>query len=389
MRRVQPPERTSARPGLAPLKVLITMPLGDRRGGAERILLNKLRHLDRERVEPVVVFLAPGSFQELVDELGMRSYLVESGRFRDLGRALRCIRRLAAILRKEQPDLILNWMNRSHLYGSIAAWRAGMADRQMWWQHRLAGDVWLSRLATLLPARAVGTSSHGMAAKQLKLWPRRRSVMVHPGIDEPALRPPEELATLRAGHRLPDGPILLGIAGRLVRWKGYDLFAQALGELRGRGHDVHGLIVGGPHIEDLAYEDELRQLVAELGLEDVVTFTGHVDDPSPLVQLMDVFVSASEDEPFGMAIIEAMAVGTAVVALEGTGPREIVEHDRSGVLVPTRDPVALADAIEPLLDDPALRERLADGGRERYRDYFTAARMGADFQAVLESVAAR
>jgi glycosyltransferase involved in cell wall biosynthesis len=102
---------------------------------------------------------------------------------------------------------------------------------------------------------------------------------------------------------------------------------------------------------------------------------------------MDAFASTSPKEAFGIALVEAMAIGLPVIAIDAPGPREILDHDRTGLIVDPRDPAALAAAIEHLAEDGGLRARLGAAGRERYRAAFTPARMCERMQAQLEELA--
>ena len=133
-------------------------------------------------------------------------------------------------------------------------------------------------------------------------------------------------------------------------------------------------------------QEELERLVPRLGLTDFVTLTGQVDDQTPYFELMDVAVNASEGEPFGIVLLEAMAREVAVVAVNAGGPAEFIEHGRSGLLARSGEPQALADALEPLLESRALREQLGSAGRERFLRDFTDTALRSRLFATLESV---
>ena len=132
---------------------------------------------------------------------------------------------------------------------------------------------------------------------------------------------------------------MIGIVGRLQPWKGQHRFWKALAELRSRGYDVHGLMVGGDAFRlSPGYPVELSGLVERLDLGGTVTMTGQVDDPAPLLELMDVAVNASEVEPFGIALLEAMASRVPVVAVGRGGPLDILDRGRCGMLALTGVP---------------------------------------------------
>lgn len=368
----------------APLRVLFTVPWTDRLGGAEMMLWSFLRHADRSRLEPSVAFLEPGPFLEEVAALGVRTYSVPIGRLRSLRRVGRAIRRLARVIEVDQPDLIVNWVAKAQLYGAGAAIAAGRARDVVWWQHGVPGGHWMDRLATALPARAVGCSSAATARAQRATWPHRPAFVVHPGIETDPTEP-----IPRDAIGIPATRFVAGIVGRLQPWKGQHRFIDALAILCERGHDIHGLVVGGDAFGlSPEYAQELKLQVARLGLQDRVAMVGHVADARPYMAAMDVLVSASEREPFGIVLIEGMAEGVPVVAVSDAGPAEIVEPEVSGILVSTPDPGLIASAVEGLVKDPGRRDRLADGARRRAVERFSAAAMADALEAELRPLAA-
>lgn len=338
------------------VRVLIVSPWGDRLGGAEEMLWLTLKHCDRGRIEPAVAFLDPGPFVDEVAGLGLATETIGAGRLRDVGATIGTVRRLARVVRRRRPDLLLNWSAKAQIYGAPAA--AGSGVRVLWWQHATPAGHWVDRLATLLPARAVGASSESVRLAQAELRPRRPVFVVHPGIESD--RDSGAGAETRRRLGIPAEATVAGIVGRLQPFKGQDRFLRALAELRRRGHDVHGLIVGGDAF-DLApaYLGELHALIARLGLEDRVTMTGQVPDATPYFEAMDILVSASTGEAFGIVLVEAMAAGVPVVAVASGGPREIVEPGVTGVLVADRSPELLADGVAGLLADADLRARMS------------------------------
>jgi glycosyltransferase involved in cell wall biosynthesis len=371
-----------------PLRVLITTPWAQRLGGAENMLWTFLRHVNRSRIEPVVVFFEAGRFEREIADLGIRTFVVPAGRLRELSSGMRAVWTLVRLLRRERPNLLLNWMPKTHLYGGSAAILTRMSNRVVWWQHGVPDGHWLDRLATLLPARAVGCSSQRAALAQSSLRPRRDTFVVHPGVDP--IDPPSADAVKQVRDEIgadPGRPVL-GIVGRLQPWKGQHEFLRALATLRTNRMDVHGLIVGG-NAWNLSpdYERELHDLALDLGLTESVTFTGQVEDAMPYIAAMDVLVSASAEEPFGIVLVEAMALGLPVVAVDAAGPREIVDNGRTGVLVPEPSHEELAGALEPLLRDAPWRRSLGEAGRARFQTCFQAAGMTAALEDRLREFA--
>jgi glycosyltransferase involved in cell wall biosynthesis len=366
------------------MKVVITAPLAERLGGAENMLWTLLRHIDRERVQPFVVFFHDGPLREEVAELGIPTAVIRTGRLREIWRAPFAIVALAQLLRRKRPDILLNWMAKSQLYGAPAALLSGFTHRTIWWQHGISHLNWMDRLATLLPARAVACSSAAAAHAQQQLRPRRQTFVVHPGIEPPR----KDTLEVPSGLDVPESRFLIGIVGRLQPDKGQDRVVEAIHILRARGCDVHGLVVGG-NAWNLApeYEPRLHALVNQLGLDTDVTFTGQVADARVLIASLDALVNASVTEGCPLVLLEAMAVGTPIVAsADSGGPAEVIEHNRSGLLSPSRDPSDLADELERLVTSAELCRQLAEGGRRRFLDAFTAHEMAHTFQRSLEEL---
>lgn len=360
---------------MKPLRVLIITPWGERLGGAEEMLWLALSTFDRKRLDASVAFLGPGPFEREVSELGIATEVIETGRLRQTGAAIGSVRRLAGLLRERDPDLVLSWSAKAHLYAASAATLARRGDRLVWWQHTTPDGHWMDRVATVLPARAIGCSSEAGRRRQAELRPRRRSFVVNPGI-EVGPEPGGGEASLRESLGIADGRLVVGIVGRLQPNKGQDRFLRALAELHDRGHDLHGLVVGGDaHELSPEYLPRLEGLIGELGLAEAVTLTGQVDDARPYLELIDIAVNASEQESFPLVLMEAMAAGAAVVAVGRDGRLDIVEPGVTGVLTESGEPSDLAAGIEQLIANAGLRATIVRRARQHCVERFTAARM--------------
>ncbi len=366
------------------MRILITMPWGHRLGGAEAMLQTVLDGAQASSHELELVFFQDGPWPAELREAGFRIEVLEAGRLRDLHRWGATVGRLARLFQRRQPDLILNWSAKTQLYGAPAAVLAGMSDRVVWWQHAIQARHWIDRCATALPSIAIGCSSETVASAQRQLSPSRPTFVVAPGTRSPngaAPRVPLDLPT--------DVPIV-GLVGRMEPWKGQDRMLSAQALLRERGHRIHTVMVGGDAYEiSPEYARSLPGLVERLGLVDDVTMTGQVPNAGPYIERMDILVNASDCEPFGIVLLEGMARGVAVVAVDSGGPAEYVEDGRTGVLARSGEPQALADALEPLLASPSLRRALGAAGRERYAEEFTDAAMRERFFERLQSLVER
>ena len=195
---------------------------------------------------------------------------------------------------------------------------------------------------------------------------------------------PQKLDRARARARLGEaggsGRLLLGVVAQLSPWKGQDTAIEALALLCRDGLDAHLLLVGSAkfvarstRFDNEDYVSRLRELVAREGLDDRVWWLGEREDVPELIRAMDALLLPSWEEPFGRALIEAMALGVPVVATDVGGSCEIVQDGRQGYLVPPRDPHAWARAIARLAHNPDTRAELGRAGRERVHELFTIA----------------
>lgn len=205
-------------------------------------------------------------------------------------------------------------------------------------------------------------------------WPAERAFHI-PNFAEAGPEP----AIDRAAFDTPEGvPLLLGM-GRLHPAKAHDVSLRALALIP----DAWLWIAGeGP------LEGELKRLSAELGVAERVRFLGWRSDPAALYRAADVCVFPSRYEPLGNVVIQAWAHGLPVVAAASQGPGALIRDGEDGRLVPVDDPEALAEAVRGLLDDPALRARMAAAGLARVAGEFSKAAVVAQWRELFVQVGA-
>jgi len=347
------------------------MPVAEQRGGSEVMLRQLVEHTPGGGAHWLVIFLRDGPMVSELRGLGAAVDVVEAGRLREPHRHVAALARIAGLAHRRRADIIVGWMVKSQLYAGPAAVLAGIPA--VWYQLGVPSPcAWLDRAATALPAAGIIAVSESAARAQGRIAPHRPLRVVYPGIEldrfDPAQLPsPRET---RAGLGLPlDGP-LVGIVGRLQHWKGMHVLVAAMARIPG----ARCVIVGGAHDLEPDYPAQLERQILALGLTGRVTLAGLQSDVRLWMQAMDVVVHASDREPFGIVVLEAMALGKPLVAGSAGGPREILSDGVDAVLAPFGNADALARAIRRYLDDPdfaraagaAARVRAADFGVERF-----------------------
>jgi len=182
-------------------------------------------------------------------------------------------------------------------------------------------------------------------------------------------------------------PLVVAMYSMLMRWKGQEVFLRAVSQVQRRVNRPFRVIVGGSEpFGDRGYLAHLRQLTAELGLENTVEFSGFTTAIWGRLLETDVLVLASVDpEPGGHIVQEAMMCGVPVVVTDDGGPSEYARDSQGGLIVPRGDVDAMADAIERLLTDADLRARSARRGQEYAQQAFApsvvAERVSAIYRA--------
>ncbi|MFJ1291645.1 exopolysaccharide biosynthesis GT4 family glycosyltransferase EpsE [Paracoccus yeei] len=172
----------------------------------------------------------------------------------------------------------------------------------------------------------------------------------------------------------PGEPLRIMSCGRLNQVKGHQDLLQAIRMLRNAGHDARLVIAGEDDAGGTGYRRVIEARIAELGLDDAVTLLGAVSEGEVRRHLLEahVFALASWHEPLGVALMEAMSCEVPTIGTAAGGVAELIRDGQDGILVPPRDPPAMADAILRLAGDPDLARRLGQAGRERIVSGFGA-----------------
>ncbi|MGH2396976.1 MAG: glycosyltransferase [bacterium] len=339
-------------------------------GGAERVVLDLLRMLERSRFECTLFLLKREGVYWGEVPAGVTLVAPEGyGRLRYrfpalLGRLLWHARQSALIvgaLELEATYLAYSAgaLARKRVIGWVHTVLAEQLKRVPPW-HRRAVEVIYPRLIRVVFASHGGLES---ARGVVHLDWNRATVI-------PNLLDPTRLDRA-ASENLPEWavkvvgkPTILGI-GRLDSPKGFDVLIEAHARLRRTGLDHHLLILG-----DGPLRADLKLLVKRLSVEDTVFMPGFTPNPYPIMKRTSLFVLSSRFEGLPVVVLEALTLGLPVVATDCPGTGEILDAGRYGLIVPRDDPGALAQAVAKVLRDPALRAKLSGDGLARARSFF-------------------
>jgi len=286
---------------------------------------------------------------------------------------------LAQFFRKNEVQSIILALPSDLKCGGIAARMAGVKDvifrrgLALPTKDSMLNRILFGRVLTKLLCNSEHTRRMVLSANA-NLIETDHTFVVYNGIDLPAF---DALPGAPLVPR-PQRGVVIGCAGGLTEQKGHQHLIEATALLRQRGLDVTVLLAGTGELER-----DLRDRVARLGLNDCFRFLGFVEEMKRFYASIDIFALPSLWEGFGYVLSEAMSMRLPVVAFEASNIPEVVAHGASGLLVPPRDFVAFADALEKLVQDDALRVRMGENGRQRVESNFTLAKTFHELEKVL------
>lgn len=181
--------------------------------------------------------------------------------------------------------------------------------------------------------------------------------------------------------------IVVGMAGRINRWKGQKLFVDMAEIVHRKRPDVKFVIAGSAYTGEEYLEAELRDYIDKKGLSGTVQLLGQINDMDSFYQSLDIFVLPSiQPEPFGLVVIEAMEKRLPVIATNHGGPVEIIDDGKEGYLVPFDTADVMAERCLLLCDDWKLRERIGEEAQKKKRNMFSLEKTVSGIDSVLQSL---
>ena len=389
--------------------------------------------LNRDRYEPLVLFYWPNPYRERFEASGVKTIVFEKPRSRQhpapvaqlqknrlvrnlqqgngrgnalyhaLGSYVRLsyyipqISRLAKLMKVHDIDLVhLNSCSTGHGREVVlAAKLAGLpciCHVRNFSQFQAADRL----IARFVDQYIYCSNAIGQHCVTQGVTPTKGCTIRNGLVDVEKWSRPYDTAQMRREIGWSNKDFIVGNMGRLVPWKGQDVFLKALAEVKREVPDIKGLVVGGvtksaerQDEQPFSYYERLLALTKSLNLTDNVHFTGFRSDIPRIMASVDVVVhSSSEPEPASMVVIEGMFAGRPVIATNGGGMSEMIADGVTGLLVPLNDPQAMAQAILLYYQDRALAKRIAIAGQQKAEEQFRAQRYVGEVQALYQTLLA-
>lgn len=341
-------------------------------GGAERDLIALLKTLDRQKWEPHVVCPGTGPFRDQLHAIAVPVHALSLPPWRKVRSFFQrrsAIQRLEALVDQLDPAMMhvndIWWV--PHTVRAVAH-RASqpvpiVAHVRQEIEPAKVRRYELDRVGCVIAiSRQIEKSliAGGVSARKVRT--------VYSGIDLSGKQLTHDSQAIRQLIGIPNGALLLGTIANLFPRKGYEVMFRALPAIVRAVPGVHYVIVGS---DESNYADRLKRLAHELKIADRVHIVGFQDPVQPFLASLDLYVHPALMEGFGIAVVEAMAMGKAVVATTTGGLPEVVAQGETGLLVPPGDVESLAAAVVSLLEDKVRREQMGRIGRARAHEQFS------------------
>jgi glycosyltransferase involved in cell wall biosynthesis len=356
---------------MTPIRILFTIPnfITAGSGGA---MLNIIRRLDRREFAPAVCVLKKGGALDAAVE-GMGIPFLEAPMLvaaRPLWSLRRRVREAAQVFRPHDFQLWHSFHYADNYTEPLVARAAGarawvFTKKNMSWNRR----SWLLR--SVLASRIAAQNSNMLKEFFAGSLLRGKASLLPRGVDTERFQPGIRSGpAFRTGFGFPPGAVIAGCVAHLIPKKGHPTLLEAVARVPGLC-----LVLAGAPLDE-RYAKSLVETIARTGLGERVRVLGEVRDIPGLLAGVDIAVLSTWEAGEGcpVALLEAMAAGLACIATDVPGSRDIVEREKSGLLVPPRDAHALTEALTRLATDPEVRRRLGENARARILADYTIER---------------
>lgn len=365
--------------------------------GVQKVSLDELTHLDRERYEPIVICKSDGEFTERLRKIDVRVYLVpELERELHPKHDIRAFFRMYSFFKQERPSIVHTHSSKTGVLGRLAAWCAGV-PLIVHTVHGFAFPaeprasvkaifLFLERLCGKVTDRMIVLNdSDGTIARELLGIPDSRQTLLPNGVDIDAYAPaaPSLRYALRQAlfGAADEHRVAIGMIGRLWLQKNPQCFVRAAISVLDKRTNVGFYLIG-----DGEFRSELEATIQASGHANAIVILGWRSDVPNILKALDVVVLPSRWEGMPLAILEAMSSAVTVVASDIPGNNHLVLDRVDGCLFPTDDSDALASILIDLIDHPQQRAQFSARGRDKIAASYTLSERMSKIMSIYEAV---
>jgi len=341
-------------------------------GGAEELLYHQVEGLDKNRFTPLVCVISEkGPIGELIEKLGVPViplHRMKSNRF-----DWKIIRDIYRVIKSEKIDLVHTQLYDGNKYGRLAAWLAGVPGivssyLNVYARRRIKHHLINWALSFTNHRIIAGSQAVKESAVQYDRITPDKIVVIYNCIDPSKFKRDADTLRIREKFGVKPDHFLLGVIARLEEQKGHIYLLEALRQLIPKFPQIKCLVVG-----DGKLRPHLEEKTSEMGLSDSVLFVGTQKPTAPILSILDLFLLPSLWEGLSLAMLEAMAMGTPVLATAVGGAAEIIHSGENGMLIPPRDVAQLVSSLEEAILNPSKIVAIGERGKQTFHQNFTKA----------------
>jgi glycosyltransferase involved in cell wall biosynthesis len=355
-------------------------------GGGESHILDLVKHINKDRFQPVVLSFTDGQMMTELKNIGIDNFIISSEKAFDFSKW----KQVKALMQEEKIDLV-------HIHGTRATSNIYWAAKNLnlpviytihgWSFHndqpplvkkgRIMFEKWITNKTNCNISVSVSNQKTGK-----EIMPKFNSVVIHNGIDLKKFNPvSNERKNLRADLKIADDAIVICFIGRMTQQKDPLNLIKAFQEVLKSNPKAVLLMVGDGEIKADAI-----QLAKKLCIEKSIIFENFRNDIPDVLYSSDIYCLPSLWEGFPIGLLEAMAMGKPVVATTVDGSVEIIENGKNGMLIEPQDIPMLAGAINNLINDKALKDQLGQAARQTIINEFDVCKMTKKIEDVYTNV---
>lgn len=355
-------------------------------GGGESHLLSLVENMDRTKFEPIVLSFTPGPMIDQLQKMGIETHVIYTEKPFDI----RKWSEVKRFLKSKKIDLVhahgtransnILWASKSlkiPVIYTIHGWSFHPDQKPITKTLRMMGEKYLTSRSTLNISVSQSNKESGK-----DLMPSFDSIVVNNGINLQKFNPEKKFKNIRLELSIPEDKTLLLFIARFTLHKQPLTLIKAFAEAIKQNGNLHLLMVG-----DGDQKEEAHQLIDSLGLKQHITLEKFRQDVPDVLAAADIFVLPSLWEGLPIGLLEAMAMGKAIIASNADGTREIIEHNQNGILVPIETlQKSTADALIQLSTNAELRKFLEMNARKTITERFNAVRMTRTIETIYTDI---
>lgn len=350
-------------------------------GGGESHLLDLIYYLDREEVEPVCLSFTDGEMISCLKQMGISCYVIETQRPFDIG----VQRKIIELIQKEKIQLV-------HAHGSRAAsnviyavWKFHLPfvytvhgwsfhDDQALWVKKLRS--WSEKIICNYANQVICVSQSNKDTGS-KVFGLKDAIVIENGVNLERFNPDSQYKNLRREFGFSESDFVVGFIARCTKQKNPLVYLAAMEKVHLANQNVKGLFIGEGDLDI-----EVDAFIEQHQMHNYIFRSSFRTDVPDLLNSIDVYCLPSLWEGLSIALLEAMAMRKAIIATPTDGTKEIIDHQRNGLIVPFNDISALSNAIDVLFRDIGLREKCALQARKYVSERFNAKRVAESVLAI-------